>query len=41
MYHSKLVTKLINNIMEDLDPFPFDLTDNELLDEVKRKIIEE
>lgn len=32
---------LINNIMEDLDPFPFDLTDSELLDEVKRKIIEE
>jgi hypothetical protein len=32
---------LVNNIMEDLDPFPFDLTDSELLDEVKRKIIEE
>ena len=32
---------LMNNIMEDLDPFPFDLTDSELLDEVKRFVIEE
>lgn len=28
-------------VMEDLDPFPFDLTDSELFDEVKRIIIEE
>ena len=32
---------LMNNIMEDLDPFPFDLTDSELFDEVKRFVIEE
>ena len=32
---------LMNNLMEDLDPFPFDLTDSELLDEVKRFVIEE
>ena len=32
---------LMNNIMEDLDPFPFDLTESELFDEVKRFIIEE
>ena len=32
---------LMNNIMEDLDPIPYDLTDNELFEEVKRFIIEE
>lgn len=32
---------LINDIMEDLDPIPYDLADNELFDEVKRLVIEE
>ena len=27
--------ELVKNIMEDADPFPYDLTDNELLNEVK------
>lgn len=27
--------ELINNVMEDADPFPYDLTENELLNEVK------
>ena len=27
--------ELINNILEDMDPFPYDLTDDELLNEVK------
>lgn len=27
--------ELMKNIMEDLDPFPYDLTDEELLNEVK------
>ena len=27
--------ELINNIMDDLDPFPYDLTEAELLKEVK------
>jgi len=31
---------LMNDIMEDLDPIPYDLTDNELFDEVKRLVIE-
>ena len=32
---------LMNNLMEDLEPFPFDLTDSELFDAVKRFVIEE
>ena len=32
---------LMNDIMEDLDPIPYDLADNELFDEVKRLVIEE
>ena len=27
--------ELINNVMEDLDPFPYNLSDDELLNEVK------
>ena len=27
--------ELMNNIMDDMDPFPYDLSDAELLDEVK------
>ena len=27
--------ELMNNIMEDMDPFPYDLSDAELLNEVK------
>ena len=27
--------ELINNIMEDIEPFPYDLSDDELLNEVK------
>lgn len=27
--------ELINNVMEDAAPFPYDLTENELLNEVK------
>ena len=32
---------LMNNIMEDLDPIPYDLNDNELFDEVTWFVIEE
>ena len=31
----KLLDELMNNIMEDMDPFPYDLSDAELLNEVK------
>ena len=31
-------SELINNIMEDLDPFPYDLNEDELLKEVKHSL---